>query len=139
MFNSSHFRRIDLYQVLTSVDRSIRQTILDTGFGNVELEFSPANRQCIKIVVKNTVYDLCEVTVDEVQQLLRSGPHFPEHYVSPELWHMLGTLLHTILGEQSPRYGYISLTMERKNHQQRFLIHGAPSYQLYLDPAQMNL
>ena len=139
MFNNSHFRRMSLYQVLTSVDRSIRQTVLDSGFGNIEVEFSPANHQCIKIVVKNTVYDLCEVTVDEVQQWLRSGPNFPEDYVNPELWHLLGTLLHTILGEQGPRYGSISLTMERKTHQQRFLIHGAPSHQLYLDPTAMNL
>ncbi|WP_163664025.1 hypothetical protein [Adonisia turfae] len=139
MFNHSHFRRMDLYQVLTSVDQSIRQTVLDTGFGNVELEFSPADRQTVRIIVKNTVYDLYAVSLDEVQQLLRSGPHFPDHYISQRLWDMLGIILNTILGEQGTQYGHISLEMERKNHQQRFLIHGAPSYQLYLAQEAMNL
>jgi hypothetical protein len=138
--SDSHFSRKPLYEVLTCIDQNIRQMVLDSGFGELNLEFEPSqNSKYIQIVLKNTVHSFYEVADEDIQQLLSSGPHFPEHYVNEKLWNTLGAALHTILGKRGTRHGQINFSTAQKKHQQLFRISGGPSYQFYVDRTGMNI
>lgn len=138
--SDSHFRREPLYEVLTCIDQNIRQMVLDSGFGDLRLEFEPSqNSKYIQIVLKNTVHSFYEVAAEDVRQLLNSGPHFPDHYVNKKLWTTLGVALHTILGESGTRHGQINFSTAQRNHQQMFKVSGGPSYQFYVDRTGMNI
>ncbi|NEQ53165.1 MAG: hypothetical protein F6K11_24010 [Leptolyngbya sp. SIO3F4] len=138
--NDSHFKQQPVSEVLTSIDQSIRQMLLDTGFGELHLEFEPtSNHQYIQIVLKDTVHNFYAVPVEDIRQLLRSGPHFPEHYVSAKLWHTLGTALNTILGVNGTSHGQIRVATEQRRHQQLFRVSGGTSHQFYEDRTGMNL
>ncbi|MEM7064493.1 MAG: hypothetical protein AAF572_15190 [Cyanobacteria bacterium P01_B01_bin.77] len=138
--HDSRFKKQHVSRVLTSIDQSIRQMLLDTGFGELSLEFEPtSNNQYIQIVLKDTVHNFYEVSIDDVRQLLKSGPHFPEHYVSTKLWRTLGVALHTILGSNGTDHGQISVITAQKKHQQMFRVSGGTSYQFYEDRTGMNL
>ncbi|MBT9314541.1 transporter family protein [Leptothoe spongobia] len=136
----SHFKRKPLYEVLTFIDRCIRTMVLDTGFGELNVEFSPSGdpRQ-LRIIVKNTAHHFYQVAADDMRQLLNSGPHFSADYVSSELWQTLGHRFHAIFGEGGTGYGHICLSTAKGRHQQVFKIGGGISHQIHVNYSEMNL
>ncbi|MEM6256304.1 MAG: hypothetical protein AAF821_25605 [Cyanobacteria bacterium P01_D01_bin.156] len=129
----AYYKSRSLYDVLTLVDCSIRSTILNTGFGELSVEFARSdNPKKLRIAVKDTAHHFYQVTAEEMRQFLTSGPHFPESYVSPELWQALGDRFHVICGEGSTGYGQIRLSTKKGNHQQVFMVAGGVSQQFHI-------
>lgn len=135
-----YFKSKPLYDVLTLIDRSIREAIEDTGFGDLVVEFTSSHDpNQFRVTVRNTAHHFYQVNAEDMQQLLNSGPHFPDSYVSAELWEMLGNRFHIIFGEGGSGYGHICLSTEKGKHQQIFKVVGGVSHKIRVDYEDLNL